>query len=123
MNHQWVSQWATEMAQEAAAYTHIYEGRINEREALPCHYENWMDKWMQYRILRYIGEKMGSSYKTVTFNAELCVVEDEKLLYNEKENCNQFQALYENVDESWKPLVMRVMVLQQAIVKRLGSGG
>lgn len=123
MKQQWIGMWAIEMAGEAALYAHIYELKAQTKEAFLCHRENWMDKWMQYRILRYIGENEGGSYKTVTFNPELCVVEPEKLLYNEKENCNQFQALYESLEESWKPLMMRVMVLQQAIVQRLGNGG
>ena len=123
MNQLWIGQWAMELAGEAAVYAHIYEVKLQARREGIMHLENWMDKWMQYRILRYIGEKMGACYKTVTFNPEFSVVEPEKLLYNEKDNCNQFQALYENVEESWRPLMVRVMTLQQSIVQRCGNGG
>lgn len=123
MNHQWLCSWIQEITQETAMYVHIYGLKVQEKKQTICSFENWMDKWMQYRILRYIGESFGDSYKTVALNEELCVVEPEKLLYNEKENCNQFQALYEVLDESWKPLLMRVMIRQMAIVQRLGNGG
>ena len=82
-----------------------------------------MDKWMQYKILRYIGEELGASYKTVTFYQEFCIVEPEKLLYNEKENSNQFQALYASLEDPWRPLMMRVLLRQQDIILRHGNGG
>ncbi len=123
MNGQWLGQWVMELAQEMAVYAHIYEERCQGLHVTVSDRENWMDRWMQYKILLKIGESLGCSHKTVTFNPDLCVVEPEKLLYNEKENYNQFQAIYESLEEPLKPWMMRVMVKQQGILRRLGNGG
>ena len=122
MDDLWIGEWVMELAGETAVYAYIYEIRMQRQETM-LYQQNWMDKWMQYRILRKIGEGLGVGYKSVTFNTEFNVVEPEKLLYNEKENCDQFRALYEAVEMDWRPLVMRVMLIQQDIVQRYGNGG
>lgn len=123
MQEDWIGKWIMELAAEAAVYAHLYERKAQNRKPSAVDFECWMDKWMQYRILRYIGEKRGCGYKRVTFNHESGIVEPEKLLYNEMENCNQFQAVYEVVSEVQKPWMLRVMLHQQAILRRLGNGG
>ena len=123
MQEEWISQWIMELAAETAAYAHLYEQKAQNPKLSAADLECWMDKWMQYRILRHLGEKRGCGYKRVTFNHESGIVEPEKLLYNEMENCNQFQAVYEAVTDIQKPLMLRVMFYQQAILRRLGNGG
>lgn len=123
MEYRWISEWIMELAAEALAYVRVYETELMNQGELPVYQQNRMDKWMQYRILREIGEEMGADYKSVAFLREFGVVEPEKLLYNEKENCYQYQALYEAVEEPWRPMVQRVQLYQQGIVMRLISGG
>ena len=123
MQEEWIGNWIMELAAEAAIYAYIYEMKVMKNRDPVLYQACRMDKWMQYRILRYIGEKRECRYKTVTFNTEYTVVEHEKLLYNEKENCNQFQAVYESLPEDQRPLMLRVMLHQHMIIERLGNGG
>ena len=119
MNKLWIGDWAMELAAEARAYAQIYDNRKAETANGENDRCNRMDKWMQYQILKKIGEHFGSRYKSIAFSGELNIVEPEKLLYNERENCMQYQALYEALEEPWRAMMQRVIIHQQEILWRL----